>query len=521
MSLWRWGILLLAGLAAACLAAVWVDAPGYTDADYYYATARQLAGGAGYDQPFIWNYLADPAGIPQPAHLYWMPLTSWLAAAPMWLGGQGYRFAQLPFIALAAALPLLTAAVALRLTGRPDQALIAGLLAACSGFFLPFLVTTDAFGPYAWIGTAAMLTGASAVGRQGRWRWLAAGALVGLAHLTRADGLLLGLPLAAAAVTRRDGRLPPLLMLVSGYLLIFGPWALRLMVTSGTPLPPGASRALWLRMYDELFLYPANQLTPQHLLGTGWAAVFGDRLRSLGQNLVSALVVNGLVYQLPLALIGGWTLRHRPIVRLVAGYALLLFLTMSLAFPHPGTRGGFFHSSAAFMPLLWALSAVGLYASLGWLAPRRGWQAEVAWSRFGWGAVAVAAVASGFLVYVRLIRPQQAGAGWGSSQAVYAQVGEWLRQHDPGPAPVAVNNPPGFWLATELPAVVIPVGGQPELHRVVRAYGVAWVVLERNHPPGLNDLYANPASAAHMTYRDTLNLPGAAPIHLFQVEGGE
>lgn len=520
MSRLRWAILAAAGLGAALLAAYWVDAPGYTDADYYQANAIQWARGLGFEQPFIWNFLADPNGLPQPAHLYWMPLTSLLAAVPMRLAGESFRFAQLPFLLLAAGLPLLTAWLALRMGLEPDQAFLAGLLAAPSGFFSPYLVTTDAFSLYAWIGSGSLVAGAAAYRRQRAWLWLAAGLLVGAAHLTRADGVLLGLPLAMAALLGRQRRASSLAALVVGYLVVFGPWMLRLMAVSGSPLPPGAGRALWLRNYDELFLYPASQLTPQHLLQAGWRSILGDRLSALGQNLVTLWVVNGLVFQLPLAIIGGWSQRDRPIVRLGAAYGLLLLLAMSLAFPHPGTRGGFFHSSAALMPLLWSLASAGLYTSLRWLAPRRGWQLAKAWSGFGWGVVAVAAVATGFLLYIRQVRPQQTGGGWGTSQLDYAEVGAWLRQHDPSLGTVAVNNPPGFWLASGLPAVVIPVGGESELAEVVREFAVDWVVLERNHPLGLNELYAEPARASSMTYEHTLTIEGASPIHLYSVGSG-
>jgi hypothetical protein len=50
--------------------------PGYMDADYYFAGGLELAKGNGFTQPYLWNYLDDPQGLPHPSHTYWMPLAS-------------------------------------------------------------------------------------------------------------------------------------------------------------------------------------------------------------------------------------------------------------------------------------------------------------------------------------------------------------------------------------------------------------------------------------------------------------
>jgi len=62
--------------------------PGYMDADYYFAGGIQLANGNGFTEPYLWNYLDDPAGLPPPSHTYWMPLASIVSALGMWITGQ-------------------------------------------------------------------------------------------------------------------------------------------------------------------------------------------------------------------------------------------------------------------------------------------------------------------------------------------------------------------------------------------------------------------------------------------------
>jgi len=74
--LWLFFLALAVRLATAAL----IRRPGYMDTAYYAAGAVRLAQGGGFSEPFLWNYLDDPAGLPHPGFLYWMPLPSLLAA---------------------------------------------------------------------------------------------------------------------------------------------------------------------------------------------------------------------------------------------------------------------------------------------------------------------------------------------------------------------------------------------------------------------------------------------------------
>ena len=145
---WRITLLLaVLGLAVAVLVAAFQPAPGYMDADYYYAGGRTLATGHGFTEMVLWNYLDNPAGLPHPSNAYWMPLASLLAAAGATLfGSNSWSAARVGFLAVAAALPPLTAALAWSLSKRRDLALTSGLLAVFPAFYLPFLPITDTFG---------------------------------------------------------------------------------------------------------------------------------------------------------------------------------------------------------------------------------------------------------------------------------------------------------------------------------------------------------------------------------------
>ena len=99
------------GLTSAILASIWIDVPGYMDADYYHATGLAIAEGDGFNELFIWNYLNEPEGIPNPSHQYWMPSTSLLAGHSMVIFGKGFKSAQILFILVTAFVPVVTAGI--------------------------------------------------------------------------------------------------------------------------------------------------------------------------------------------------------------------------------------------------------------------------------------------------------------------------------------------------------------------------------------------------------------------------
>ncbi len=115
------------------------------DAEYYFSGGLQLFLGQGFQEPFIWNFLADPSRMPAPSHAYWMPLASILAAAGMKaLGSPSFWAGKIPFLLLGACIPPLTALLSGRLNSERPQALwFAGLLAVFPGFYLAYLPTTQ------------------------------------------------------------------------------------------------------------------------------------------------------------------------------------------------------------------------------------------------------------------------------------------------------------------------------------------------------------------------------------------
>jgi hypothetical protein len=497
--------LFLLSLAVRLAAAALISRPGYMDAAYYAVGAGRLASGGGLSETFLWHYLDDPPGLPHAGFLYWMPLPS-LLGAPLAALFPGSFFAlQIPFALLSALLPPLAYGLAWQVSSRRWSGWLAGLLMLWSGFFFPYWTLPETFAPFALAGSLALwLAGSPPL--VDRWResgrWLLVGALVGLAHLTRADGFLL-LPVVALApllsprrrsaqhATRNPYHVSHLASVALGYLLVMAPWLLRNLALIGAPLSPAGARTLWLTDYNDLFCYGCD-LSPRAYLAWGWPNILTSKLQAGWVNLQRFLAENCLVFMLPFVLAGLYRLRRQAPFALAAIYLLLVYLTHSLAFTFPGPRGGFFHASSAAMPFLTAAGVEALEAGIGWAARRRRWNAQQARVVLGAGAALLALLLS---LYVGLPRL----ADWRQADELYRQAGAWLDGQDvPSEAVVMVGNPPAFVYHCGRPAVVVPNGGVADLLEVAARYGVAYVLLDANHPPALGPFYRGEESSPRL-----------------------
>ena len=471
---------LLARLTVASL----VSQPGYMDAAYYTAGGINLAQGGGLNEPFIWNYLDNPAGIPHIGFVYWMPLPALLVAPFAALFPGSFFALQIPFAFFSALLPVVAYSVAWGLTARRSSAWLAGLLTLFSGFFFPYWSLPETFAPFALFGSLALWLSTRPSSPASRLSPLAAGLLVGLAHLTRADGVLL-LPVVALGLLMRPPRprvsVSSLFFLVLGYLLVMGPWFVRNLVFIGAPLSPSGTRTLWLRTYDDLYCYGCD-LSLRTYLGWGWAGILRSKLWALGVNLARFMAENCMVFLFPLVLAGLYRLRRQPVIAVAVLYLLLVYLAHSLAFTFPGPRGGFFHTGAALLPFLHPAAAEGLDVAVGWAARRRRWNHRQARAVFTVAAVAFALLLSLYAVAGKIPQWRQAGQ-------TYAAVDRWLEQHQ-AEGTIMVGDPPSFWYFTRRPCVVVPNGDVETVLAVARRYRVTYLLLDENRPIPLARFYA-------------------------------
>jgi len=502
--------LALLGLGMAGLVAAFEPAPGYLDASYYCATGLRLASGQGFTEPFLWNYLDDPQGLPHPSHAYWMPLASLLAAAGAILfGSASCLAARTPFLLLAALVPPLTAALAWSFSPRREHALSAGLLAVFSGFYAPFLPVTDTFALYLLLGGLFFLL-CTAVSAAGLWsgarRFLILGLLAGLMHLARADGLLwLAVAWTAVFLLTREaaGRRKGVAMVALGYFLVMTPWFLRNWLVFGAPLGTGSNRALWLTSYNQLFSYPPAHLTFQDWWASGLISILRARLWALRLNLQSVLGVQGGIFLLPAILAGIWHYRREARIHLACLAWLLTFVLMTFVFPFAGARGGFFHSGAAFQVLWWALTPVGLERIIATLARWRKWEREhEAQLVLRAAMVGMAFFLTALLIWGRVLGGLDPRRAWGSDWARYEQIDHFLEAAGARPEEVVVvADPPGFYLATGRPAIALPDGDVTTVQALVARYQARYLVLEAGAvTDGLQPLYREPTAFPVVRY---------------------
>lgn len=540
--------------ALVLLGVAWLESsPGYMDADYYYASGLRIAIDNSWTEPFIWNFLADPQTLPQPAFTYWMPLTGIISAVGMNLTGSGdFWSARIFFLLTAASLAPLTAFMAVSFTPKKWAGLLAGGLGIFSGYYLVHLPTTETFAVFILLGGLSLLIirqfhqdieklkdGAGAGNRDNlallrslspAWLYLAAGFAAALMFMTRVDGLVWLVILAGAIVLQfrtfikgkpdhgyslaSSGYWLPILLYTGGFLLISSPWIVRNFRSFGTLFAPGSASALWLTSYDDLFAFPASQLSFENWISQGIGPILSARAWALGLNGASTLAVQGGIFLLPLILSGMWVWRQDWRVSLsAAGWALIL-LMMTLVFPFQGARGGFFHAGAAFQSLFWGLVPAGLAAFVSWGQRKRGWSGDTAAVRFSAGIIIGVFLITGFLAWQRLSGASDVAGPWSAKSEAYAQVEAYLMKQGALPDQVVmVNNPPGYYAVTGRQAIVIPHGGLQAAQSAADKFEVSYLVVDENFAQGLDALYQEPGDYPQLRY-----LGSSASMQVYRLE---
>lgn len=498
--------LLLAGVLVAALGLIFQSSPGYMDADYYFVNGQQLAQGNGFNEPFVWNYLDEPTRLPHPSHLYWMPLTSMLAALGMLVSGaQSFTAARLIFLLFAAILPVCCGSLAFKILQDRRKAFLTGVFALIPGFYLPYLGITDVFSPTMILGIGFISLSVAEKSWLIKIRPFLLGFFAGLMHLARADGILwlaaaMGVVLYLNAREKQPVKkwFIPLVLVVLGYVVLMGPWYARNLHLFGSLFVPGSSRAMWILSYEETFSYPAAQLTAKRWLESGWIAILSARGTAFLSNLKTFVGVQSSVILLPFILLGGWKLRKTMPGFLTMILWLMFFLLMSIVFPFAGARGGFFHSAAAIQPMLWVLASEGFFSALSFGARLRRWNLAQSQGVFGTAMIVILIAITAFVTYQNILAPVKNGTTvWETETRKYQEVGDFLTQLGVREDQVVmVNNPATFTAVTGRSSIAVPLSSISNLQQLADRFRADILVLEDAHVSSLDSLYRYPTDNA-------------------------
>ncbi len=511
-----WLIIALIGLLVQAIWLIRLEQPTYMDAYYYASNGTRLAEGEGFTEMVIWNYLDDPSGLPSPSHTYWMPVTSLIAAAGYMIRSD-FLGQQLFFWILSGLLPLLAFRISLLLSGERWQAWVSALFTASGSFYGVFFSQPSTFTPYAWLGGLCLLMlgligvssindiSSSKIGSSARKRrrvyWLLAGVFAGLAHLTRADGVILlivgmGVWLLEIRIWRRfrteseSGkktwnfyRQPAidLILLIGGYLFILSGWLLRTWIVLDRPFSTVGFQSIFLTTYDDLFAY-GRSMDLGSYLSWGLGNILRSKLEALWIGLQTLVAVSGIIFLVPFIIIALIHFYRKPamrsLLRPAVWYAISLFLIMSLVFTFPGMRGAIFHSSSALWPWSTALAAAGIGLAVDWTASRLPhWRPEQAKRRFS--------VLFILLAFVLGLYISESRASSAPDPSVLQRVQHVL----PADAVVMAGNAPAVYYHTDLPALSVPNEPLEIVLEAAARYGVTHILLDDDAPQPLREFY--------------------------------
>lgn len=496
--------LFIAAFWVRALVAAGYDDPAYPDSFYYANLARQLAEGAGFQMDYVWNFV-DVGGrlpaegrLPIPSNAHWMPLAALVQVPFIWLFGPVPLAHGLPFWIIGA-----TAAPICYLIGRDaglsqPQALAAGVLAAFPGALTQFLAQPDNFALFMPLGALALW--ACGRGIRGDRRAFALGGLVvGIATLSRNDGLLLGVPFALAFLAdrwrawraRRGGRIGAsavswrsALACAGGFLLVTAPWYLRQLLVFGSFSPSAESgRILWIRSYGELYS-ATGETTLGSFLSQGPEALVASRVGGLAAALLIFAGLPLLLYLVPFTAVGAWVRRRDPLFVPWLVYAATLFLVSGLLFAVHVPFGTFLHSAVALVPHAYLLAIVGVAEAVVRVARRRPhWNVPLATRNFTAAAVVVGVGGAIGSVW-------RTESDWREEARMRAPIVAELARTPPGER-VMSPDAGAYRYHAGRPGIVTPNDPLPVIEQALRAYDVRWLVLERDHlVPALAPLLA-------------------------------
>ena len=464
----------------------------YPDSYYYVDVARSLAAGHGFNVDFIWIFVevggkipADPT-LPVPSNAHWMPLASIVQVPFIWLLGANAFASALPFALLGAITAPLAWLMARDVGASERVAVGTGVLVAIPVLATPFMGQPDNFALYQPLVMGAIW--AAGRGLRGHARsYAVAGALAGLATLSRSDGVLVGVAIGMLFVGDRlrawwsgGGRRPRIPMWAAVacaglFILVVAPWFARQLVVFGAMSPSTATgKVLLIRDFSE-WNSITTPATWEHLLGQGLGPLVTSRIGGLAAAVSIFAVLVGGVILVPFMVVGGWARRRSPDFAPFFLYGFILFTANCLIFAVHVPGGTFIHSAIGLAPHAYVLVFEGIALVVAWIARRRSsWDVERATRFFTVAAIGFAAVSGvGATMTTQAAwraRTDEHRFAAGALDAAGAAITDRVMSID--------ASGTKYWSGRG--GVVLVDDPLPTIEEVARAYDIRWLTLQRS-----------------------------------------
>lgn len=487
---WR-DVLLLTAVALVCraVAALVVPWTPYLDSSYYTLVAERLATGHGFTVPAIWSFLdvggqlpADPT-LPIPSNAHWPPLGPLISAGGMVLFGPTWQAGQIPMVLVSATIPGLTYLVARDFFGGRLLGIGAGILAIFAGPLFILYPSIDNFALIGVTGTVVLWMSARAVRSGTPDRWLVgAGAVTGLAALTRIDGTILTMAPAIAWLIgrgwlpwRRLGGRPSFLggfASATAFLIVVTPWLVRQAIVFGSALPSAGGHTLWITSYNEQFSI-GHEVSLGTYLDWGWENIVGSKVASWGTIAGRTMVLMGgfLVF----SFIGGMvSLRRNSELAPFYVYFVAIFLLMGGVFTFHAPQSAWYHTSPAWLGFGLPMALAGIPATAN--AAGRWWRfLRRPQTHAFLGVVGIVAA-----VVLSVLGSLNLWNGWVSGRERDVSAASYFLDEELTSDVVMYREAASLNLLSGNPTVAFPYDPYPVIGEVIRAYDVRWVVVARS-----------------------------------------
>jgi 4-amino-4-deoxy-L-arabinose transferase-like glycosyltransferase len=343
--------------------------PGHADKSFYFGVAQNLSAGRGPNVDYVWHFLTPQHHLTHFAFDYWLPLNSMLMAGPLWLFHGDLPTALSVEVVLAAVVALATALIARELTDIRWIPPVAAVVVILTPAITDYSVQAEA--SMAFAATGALAFAAALHARTRPWLWLVAGALAGLAHLSRNEGLLLAGSVILCSITwpTKVPRIRNALMAAGAYVAVMAPYCVVSIAKLGAPLPPASTYFPFVTNFEDL--YRSSPLPgPRDVRAIGLRGNLDLRLDALVGRWSDLFTQNGVIVSTTLLILIGVAIGTAPRDRrspwwnlpwlLPIAYGIAVALLYIVVTPAISATGAWVKTLPLLLPFIVTAALVGV-----------------------------------------------------------------------------------------------------------------------------------------------------------------